>query len=113
MQTRIERVFDPNVVRRLKADVRHDITVDGPELAARVTGWSCRRASNDRLPVGRRRHKTVLPGSCAAEAGVGRRVPVPPRRGRSAVRRPRLIDRKRVDPQSFGFVSRAGVKGRA
>ena len=25
----------------------------------------------------------------------------------------RLIDMKRVDPQSFGFVSRAGVKGRA
>ena len=35
-RTRIEREFDPNVVRRLKADVRHDITVDGPELAAQA-----------------------------------------------------------------------------
>jgi dihydrofolate reductase len=34
VRTRIEREFDPEVVRGLKADVRHDITVDGPELAA-------------------------------------------------------------------------------
>ena len=34
VQTRIEREFDPDVVRRLKADVRHDIAVAGPELAA-------------------------------------------------------------------------------
>jgi dihydrofolate reductase len=34
VRTRIEREFDPDVVRPLKADVRHDITVDGPELAA-------------------------------------------------------------------------------
>ena len=34
MRTRIEREFDPDVVRPLKADVCHDITVDGPELAA-------------------------------------------------------------------------------
>src|ERR1700741_1684045 len=34
VRTRIEREFDPDVVRRLKADVRHDITVDGPEIAA-------------------------------------------------------------------------------
>ena len=33
-RTRIEREFDPDAVRRLKADARHDITVDGPELAA-------------------------------------------------------------------------------
>lgn len=32
--TRIEREFDGEAVRRLKADRRHDITVDGPELAA-------------------------------------------------------------------------------
>jgi dihydrofolate reductase len=36
VRTRIEREFDPEVVRGLKADVRHDITVDGPELAARA-----------------------------------------------------------------------------
>ncbi|HJZ72337.1 MAG TPA: dihydrofolate reductase family protein [Vicinamibacterales bacterium] len=35
-RTRIEREFDPAAVRRLKADVRHDITVDGPELAAQA-----------------------------------------------------------------------------
>jgi dihydrofolate reductase len=36
VRTRIEREFDPDLVRGLKADVRHDITVDGPELAARA-----------------------------------------------------------------------------
>jgi dihydrofolate reductase len=36
VRTRIEREFDPEVVPGLKADVRHDITVDGPELAARA-----------------------------------------------------------------------------
>jgi dihydrofolate reductase len=33
-RTRIEREFDPGAVRRLKADAKHDITVNGPELAA-------------------------------------------------------------------------------
>jgi dihydrofolate reductase len=32
-RTRIEREFDPDAVRKLKADCEHDITVDGPELA--------------------------------------------------------------------------------
>jgi dihydrofolate reductase len=32
-RTRIEREFDPDVVRRLKASTEHDITVNGPELA--------------------------------------------------------------------------------
>jgi dihydrofolate reductase len=36
VRTWIEREFDPDLVRGLKADVRHDITVDGPELAARA-----------------------------------------------------------------------------
>jgi dihydrofolate reductase len=35
-RTRIERQFDPNAVRRLKADAKHDISVDGPELAAQA-----------------------------------------------------------------------------
>src|SRR5438445_13807562 len=35
-RTRIERQFDPGAVRRLKADAEHDITVDGPELAAQA-----------------------------------------------------------------------------
>ena len=35
-RTRIERVFDPEAVRRLKAEAEHDITVDGPELAAQA-----------------------------------------------------------------------------
>jgi dihydrofolate reductase len=34
VRTRIEREFDPEVVRGLKADVRHATTADGPELAA-------------------------------------------------------------------------------
>ena len=33
-RTRVEREFDPDGVRRLKADAEHDITVDGPEPAA-------------------------------------------------------------------------------
>jgi dihydrofolate reductase len=35
-RTRMEREFDPSAVRRLKADAEHDITVDGPELAAQA-----------------------------------------------------------------------------
>ena len=35
-RTRIEREFDPDAVRRLKAEAEHDITVDGPQLAAQA-----------------------------------------------------------------------------
>jgi dihydrofolate reductase len=35
-RTRIEREFDPDAVRRLKAGAEPDITVDGPELAAQA-----------------------------------------------------------------------------
>jgi dihydrofolate reductase len=35
-KTRIEREFDPEVVRRMKASAERDITVGGPELAARA-----------------------------------------------------------------------------
>ena len=35
-RTRIERKFDPEAVRRLKAGAAHDLTVDGPELAAQA-----------------------------------------------------------------------------
>ncbi len=34
VRTRLEREFDPDAIRRLKAVAEHDITVDGPELAA-------------------------------------------------------------------------------
>jgi len=33
-RTTIERDFDPEAIRRLKAESRHDITIDGPELAS-------------------------------------------------------------------------------
>ena len=93
-RTRIECEFDPDGIRRLKADAEHDITVDGPELAAaRDKGRSCRRVSNDRLPRGGRR-KMVLPGWCAAGSGAGREATLPQGRGRSAVRCPQLIDVK-------------------
>jgi dihydrofolate reductase len=36
VRTKIEREFHPDAVRRLKADAEHDITVDGPELAAQA-----------------------------------------------------------------------------
>ncbi len=35
-RTRIEREFDPGVVRRLKAHAERDLTVAGPELAAQA-----------------------------------------------------------------------------
>jgi dihydrofolate reductase len=35
-QTRIERSFDPEAVRRLKASATRDLTVNGPELAAQA-----------------------------------------------------------------------------
>jgi dihydrofolate reductase len=35
-QTRIERTFDADVVRQLKASVRRDISVGGPDLAAQA-----------------------------------------------------------------------------
>ena len=35
-RTRIERTFDPEAVRRLKAGSDHDLTVDGPTLAAQA-----------------------------------------------------------------------------
>jgi dihydrofolate reductase len=35
-RTRIEREFDSDGVRRLKAEAGHDITVDGPQLAAQA-----------------------------------------------------------------------------
>lgn len=33
-QTRIEREFDPDAVRRLKADAEHNMSINGPALAA-------------------------------------------------------------------------------
>lgn len=35
-RTRIERTFDPEAVRRLKAESPHDLSVDGPTLAAQA-----------------------------------------------------------------------------
>ncbi len=35
-RTRIERTFDPVAVQQLKADSPHDLTIDGPELAAQA-----------------------------------------------------------------------------
>ncbi|MFG1889792.1 dihydrofolate reductase family protein [Micromonospora sp. NPDC049051] len=35
-RTRIERSFDPDAVRRLKAESEHDLSVDGPTLAAQA-----------------------------------------------------------------------------
>ena len=35
-KTTIERTFDPDVVRRLKSEADHDLTVDGPNLAAQA-----------------------------------------------------------------------------
>ncbi len=37
-RTRLERHFDPDAVRRLKASAERDITVGGPDLAAQAIG---------------------------------------------------------------------------
>jgi dihydrofolate reductase len=35
-RTRIERTFDPDAVRRLKAASDHDLSIDGPNLASQA-----------------------------------------------------------------------------
>ncbi|WP_369136647.1 dihydrofolate reductase family protein [Modestobacter versicolor] len=35
-RTRVERTFDPDAVRRLKAGSDHDLSIDGPQLAAQA-----------------------------------------------------------------------------
>jgi dihydrofolate reductase len=35
-KTRVERTFDPDAIRRLKAESDHDLSVDGPNLAAQA-----------------------------------------------------------------------------
>jgi dihydrofolate reductase len=35
-RTRIERDFDPDTVRRMKTEAEHDLSIGGPELAARA-----------------------------------------------------------------------------
>ncbi|SES49655.1 Dihydrofolate reductase [Pedococcus cremeus] len=35
-RTRIERTFDPDAVSKLKAEADHDLTIDGPNLAAQA-----------------------------------------------------------------------------
>ena len=35
-KTRIERTFDPDAVRTLKAETDHDLSIDGPNLAAQA-----------------------------------------------------------------------------
>lgn len=35
-KTRIERTFDPEAVRKLKAESDHDLSIDGPNLAAQA-----------------------------------------------------------------------------
>lgn len=60
MRIRIEREFGPDVVRQLKDDARHDITVNGPGLAAHalraglvVLQWvqDCLASPYSRLPT--------------------------------------------------------------
>ena len=70
-RTRIVREFDPDVMRRLKADVRHDITVDGPQSPRLPSALVLSTSFRARLPCGGRRRETVFSGSCAAETGIG------------------------------------------
>lgn len=63
-RTRIEREFDGDAVRRLKADSLHDITVDGPGLAAQAI----------RLGLVDEFQMIVSPAIGGAESGSSRRV---------------------------------------
>lgn len=50
-KTTIERTFDPDAVRRLKAEADHDLTVDGPNLAprrSRPVWWTSTTCSSPR-----------------------------------------------------------------
>ena len=50
-KTRIERTFDPDAVRKLKAEADHDLTVDGPNLAAQAIAaglWTSTTCSSPR-----------------------------------------------------------------
>jgi hypothetical protein len=97
-------------INQLKADASHDIIVNGPELIAHALSAGMSTSFNVCLPSGRRQRKTVLPGWCAAEARVGQRAPVPPWRGRSAMRRSWLIDRKLVGDANGAESGVSGVR---
>lgn len=64
-RTRIEREFDPDAVRRLKAESEADLTVDGPELAAHaikaglVDEYLSQRDVRPDLPTQRHTHSTA------------------------------------------------------
>jgi dihydrofolate reductase len=99
-RTRIEREFDPEAVRRLKASAAHDLTVDGPELAAQalraglvdeIQPMTLRvGAQRHRLPGGGRGREALFPRRRAAEPGAAGGAALQQRRRRPALRRPWL-----------------------
>lgn len=62
--TFIERKFDADAIRRLKAESAHDISVNGPELAAPA----CNRSRSSRIPSSA---ATLSPRCAAKSATVG------------------------------------------
>ena len=81
-RTRIERDFDPEAIRQMKASVDRDISVGGPGLAAHaLKAGAGRRVPPVRHPGRRGRRHTLLPGRAPPAAGAGRRAPLPQRRG--------------------------------
>ncbi len=99
-RTRIEREFDPEAVWQLKAGAAHDLTVDGPELAAQALRAGlvdeiqmmtpCVGAQRHRLPGGGRRREALLPGRRMAGGGAAGGATVQQRRRCPALCRPWL-----------------------
>jgi len=80
-RTRIERDFDPEAVRQMKAPAGRDITVGGPDLAAQAI----KAGLVDEPPVRRAhrggRRQTVPSQQCPPEARTAGRTPFRQRRG--------------------------------
>ena len=92
-RTRIEREFDPEAVRRMKAELDSDISIGGPTLAA----YAIKARTGGRvLPVrrsGRGRRRTALPSRWSpARSRAARGAPVRERHGLLALRCERQVN---------------------
>ena len=81
-RTRIERTFDPEAVRRIKARSERDLTVGGPELAAAAfAAWARGRAARVRRAGPDRGRHAGAPRRRPTRARPGGRAPVRQRHG--------------------------------
>ena len=76
-RTRLERDFDPEAVRQLKAAADRDLTVGGPDLAAQAIGAGLVDELHLFLAPGpRRRRQAGAPGRRASTVGAPGRAPL-------------------------------------